>query len=183
MQILLIVLAVVVVLVAIDVAVFLTLSRQRKAVDEAWADVERVLEQRRQLADQLLDAASGVATDEPTTLQAVRNAQDAVAAADTPRERAEADVVLGRGLSSLAGLAASHPALADSPAFTGLVAEVDESSRQLDEARTAYDRAVADLNAKVTTPPTSAVARRFGFNEREPFAARGEAPATGASDR
>ena len=165
---------VIVVLVAIVVAMYNGLVRDRNRVDNAWSQVDVQLKRRYDLIPNLVETVKGYATHEQQTFERVTEARSAAQSAETPAEQAEAENFLTSALRQLFAVAEDYPELRASENFQGLQAELSETENKIAVSRQIYNDTVLTYNNKVQQVLTNIIASVFGFGEREFFEA-GEA--------
>lgn len=175
-MIVIVVLLVVLVLVAVvAVVLYNSLVALRNKVEAAWSQIDVQLTRRAELIPNLVETVKGYAAHEQETLDAVINARNAANAATTPRDKAAADNVLTGALKSVFALAEAYPDLKANQNFLNLQETLTATEDKVAYARQYYNDTVNRYNTKIQTVPTSLVAARFGFTEREYFEAGGEA--------
>jgi LemA protein len=174
--IILFVLLVVVVLAAVvAVVLYNGLVALRNKVEAAWSQIDVQLTRRAELIPNLVETVKGYAAHEQQTLDAVVTARNAATAATTPRDKAAADDALTGALKSVFALAEAYPDLKANQNFANLQETLTATEDKVAYARQYYNDIVNRYNTKTQTVPSSLVAARFGFTEREYFEAGGQA--------
>jgi LemA protein len=171
--IILIVLIVVVGLVL--VSMYNGLVKQKNRVESAWAQIDVQLKRRYDLIPNLVETVKGYATHERETLEAVIQARNAGVSASSPAQQAEAENQLTGALRSLFALSEGYPDLKANQNFLNLQEELTSSEDRIAYARQYYNDAVNTYNTKIESFPTSAMAKRLNYQQREYFEAEGEA--------
>ncbi len=169
--IILIVVAVVVVLILFGIYNRLVALRQN--VNQAFADVDVQLQQRRDLIPNLVETVKGYATHEKGTLEAVTNARAAAASARGVDEKVQAENMLTGALRQLFAVAEAYPDLKANTNFLQLQTELSDIENKLAAARRFFNNAVGEFNASIQQFPAVVFAGMLGFRER-PFFDVGE---------
>lgn len=171
----LIVIAVLLVLVVAVIGLYNNLVKLRNMVDNAWAQIDVQLQRRLDLIPNLVDTVKGYASHESKTFEAVTEARSAVAHANTPEAKMEADNVLTGTLKSLFAVAEGYPELKASENFQQLQAELSNTEDKISYMRQSYNDVVMKFNTAIQTFPAVLVAGILGFTKRESFDADGGA--------
>ena len=159
-----------------------SLVQQDEQVDRAWADVETQYQRRADLIDQVVATVRGQADFESETLQNVIEARSRAAQInldegdlDDPAALArfqEAQTALAASLGSLISVVREdYPTLQANEGFLRLQDQIEGTENRIATARRDYNQAVADLNGRIRTVPTSFVAPFAGVSSRAPFEA------------
>jgi LemA protein len=173
---LIIVLIILIVVVGIVlVGMYNGLVKQKNRVEGAWAQIDVQLKRRYDLIPNLVETVKGYATHEKETLEAVIQARNAGVSAQGPAQQAEAENMLTGALRSLFALSEAYPDLKANQNFLNLQEELTSSEDRIAYARQYYNDAVNTYNTKIESFPTSAMAKRLNYQQREYFEAEGEA--------
>ena len=176
MIVLIIVLIIVIVLIGIVlVGMYNGLVKLKNRVESAWAQIDVQLKRRYDLIPNLVETVKGYATHEKETLEAVIRARNAGVSAQGPAQQAEAENQLTGALRSLFALSESYPDLKANQNFLNLQEELTSSEDRIAYARQYYNDAVNSYNTKIESFPSSAIAKRLNYQQREYFEAEGEA--------
>jgi LemA protein len=172
-----VVVLVVLVVVAAVVAVVLYngLVALKNKVEAAWSQIDVQLTRRSELIPNLVETVKGYAAHEQATLDAVITARNAANAAATPPAKAAADDALTGALRQVFALAEAYPDLKANQNFLNLQETLTATEDKVAYARQYYNDTVNRYNTKIQTVPSSLLANRFGFTEREYFEAGGAA--------
>ena len=157
------------------VAAYNGLVRRRNAVTNAWSQVDVQLKRRYDLVPNLVETVRGYAAHERQTFDSVTAARAAAVAAQGPVEQARAENALSTTLRSLFAVSEAYPQLQASRNFSELQAELSDTENRIAYARQYYNDAVNTYNTKIESFPTSAMAKRLNYQQREYFEAEGEA--------
>lgn len=170
-----IVLAVVVALLAIlgvsCVGRYNTLVEAEETVDNAWAQVENVLQRRADLVPNLVETVKGFAAHEKEVFSEIAQARSKLLGARGPAEAAEANEGLDSSLGRLLAIGENYPQLRASENFTRLQDELAGTENRIAVERMRYNNAVAEFNKTTKTFPNVVFARAFGYEQREYFEA------------
>lgn len=167
---LLIVLAVIVAVVAILlIGVYNRLVALRQNANNAFADIDVQLTQRRDLVPNLVETVKGYAAHERGTLDAVTNARAAATSARTVDEKVHAENALTGALRQLFAVAEAYPDLKANTNFMQLQSELSDIENKLAAARRFFNNAVNEYNTGREQFPAVLFASMFGFQHREFF--------------
>ena len=175
MIVLIIVLIILIVVGIVLVGMYNGLVKQKNRVEGAWAQIDVQLKRRYDLIPNLVETVKGYATHEKETLEAVIQARNAGVSAQGPAQQAEAENMLTGALRSLFALSEAYPDLKANQNFLNLQEELTSSEDRIAYARQYYNDAVNTYNTKIESFPTSAMAKRLNYQQREYFEAEGEA--------
>ena len=171
MKILLILIALLVVVVLYVVAQYNGLVKVRNRIENGWAQIDVQLKRRYDLIPNLVETVKGYAAHERSTLEAVINARNAAMSAQGPAGKAQAEGGLSGTLKSLFALGEAYPDLKANQNFLNLQEELTGSEDKIAYARQYYNDEVRSYNTKIQSFPSSILAKRFGFAQREYFQA------------
>lgn len=141
----------------------------RQESNQAFADIDVQLQQRRDLIPNLVETVKGYATHERGTLEAVTAARNAAASAGTIGEKVHAENMLTGALRQLFAVAEAYPDLKANQNFLQLQSEMGDVENKLASSRRFFNNAVSEYNAAVQQFPAVIFAGMFGFRQREFF--------------
>lgn len=147
------------------------LVRARQRVREGWSAVDVQLKRRSSLIPNLVETVEGYAAYERGTVQRIAEARGALGAAARPRAAARADAELTGALRSFFAVAEAYPDLKANERFAQLQRDLADTENKIAYARNYYNGAVEIYNIRVQSFPGLLVARTFGFQAAEFFAA------------
>ena len=165
--IILIVVAVVVVLILFGIYNRLVALRQN--VNQAFADVDVQLQQRRDLIPNLVETVKGYASHERGTLEAVVAARNAAIAAPGVDQKVAAENALSGTLRQLFALSESYPDLKANTNFQQLQSELSDIENKLAASRRFFNNAVQEYNTGIEQLPAALFAGSLGFRQKEFF--------------
>ncbi len=151
------------------VVIYNGLVAKRQRCNQAFADVDVQLKQRRNLIPNLVETVKGYASHERETLDAVIAARQTAQAASGVVETAQAENALSASLGRLFALAEAYPDLKANTNFLDLQRQLSETEDKLAAARRFYNSAVSDYNTAREQFPGALLAGPFGFEPREFF--------------
>lgn len=140
-------------------------------VDEAWAQVENVLQRRADLIPNLVATVQGFAAQERAVFTAVAEARSRLLAAEGPAQTAEASAQLDSALGRLLAISERYPELRSSENFIRLQDELAGTENRIAVERRRYNQTVRDYNISIRRFPRRIAASLFGFEPRELFQA------------
>ena len=164
-----IVIVVLVVLGFVLIGAYNRLVALRQNTNQAFADIDVQLKQRRDLIPSLVETVKGYASHERETLEAVTAARNAAAAAPTVEGKVAAENMLTGALRQLFAVSEAYPDLKANANFMQLQAEITDIENKLAAARRFFNNAVGDYNGSVQAFPAVLFAASMGFKSREFF--------------
>lgn len=166
-----IVAGIVVVFLVVIVGKYNGLVSRRERVDDAWAQVQNVLQRRADLIPNLVATVKGYAAHEREVFEHVADARAKLAGARTPAEASSAETQLDGALGRLMVVVEAYPQLKASESFTRLQDELAGTENRIAVERMRYNDVVRDYNQSIKTFPSSL----FGFGTKEYFTADAKA--------
>ncbi len=164
-----------VVLLALLLWGYNTLTRMRNLVRTAWSDIDVYLRRRADLIPNLVNVARGYSGFERRVLQEVTEARSAVLRGElSPQERASREKALETRITELIAIAENYPELKASVHFANLQTALSETENLIANARRYYNAAVRDYNTLTESFPTNLVAVLFGFKKAQFYAVHDE---------
>ncbi|MEM6625572.1 MAG: LemA family protein [Pseudomonadota bacterium] len=164
-----IILGAIALLVLIFIVIYNGLVAKRQQCNEAFADIDVQLKQRRNLVPNLVETVKGYAAHERETLDAVINARNSALNASGPQQTAQAEGLLSGALGKLFALSEAYPDLKANENFGKLQDELSEIEDKIAAARRFYNSAVGDYNTALEQFPAMLFAGGMGFEPREFF--------------
>lgn len=163
-------------LVAYSVARYLraahdNLVEARSNVERTWGNVEVLLQRRYDEVANLVDVASEHVETEQEVLAEVMVARERLVEAESPADRAEADLTVRAALEDVYQLSDDYPELRSHDHFENLRETISDLERRLEDRREYYNEAVARYNARLDRVPETLFASMQGYEPREPFVA------------
>ena len=174
MQPLYIMLIVVAVLILYGIAVYNRLVGKRNMVENAWHNIDTLLQKRYDLVPNLVNTVKGYVTHEKEVLENITKARSAWMHASTVKENAEAENMLGGALKTLFAVAENYPELKANQNFLLLQEELSGIESKIAYARQRYNRSVMVYNTTIQKFPTNILAGIFKFTGRDYFAVEEE---------
>ncbi len=163
------------------------LVSSEKAVEEASAQVQTVLQRRLDLIPNLVETVKGYAQHEREVLVAVtkarERAQGVLADISKKKSLGKKELValmasqgeITSALKNLFSLVENYPDLKASQNFLALQDQLEGTENRIAVARQRYNYAVRRYNTKISTFPGNIIAPMFGFAEKPYFEAKEEA--------
>lgn len=184
------VIVLIVILAAVGVVLIMAYNgivESEKAVEEAKAQVEAVLQRRLDLIPNLVEIVKGYAQHEKETLIAVTKARsDAQGILQEIGEKkslskedmqalASSQSALAKTLKTLFALVENYPDLKASTNFLALQDQLEGTENRISVNRQRYNYEVRMYNTKIATFPGIIIAPVFSFIEKASFEAKEEA--------
>lgn len=152
------------------ITIYNGLVAMRQRVNQAFADIDVQLKQRRDLIPNLVEVVKGYATHEKETLDAVIKARNAALSVQPgSAQQAQAEAQVTGALGRLIALGEAYPDLKANTNFQQLQAELSDIENKLAAARRFFNNAVGEYNASIEGFPGVILARQFRFEHREFF--------------
>ena len=170
-----ILLIVVAALVLYGIAAYNRLVGKRNMVENAWHNIDTLLQKRYDLVPNLVNTVQGYVKHEKEVLENVTRARSAWMHASTVKENAEAENILGGALKTLFAVAENYPELKANQNFLLLQEELSAIESKIAYSRQRYNRSVMVYNTAIQKFPTSILAGVFKFTGRDYFAVEEEA--------
>ena len=152
-----------------------------QTVQESWAQVQNIYQQRADLVPNLVETVKGFAAQERTVLEEVTRARANVAGIKvTPevlndpaalRKFQEAQTQLSGALSRLLVTVERYPELKSNQNFLQLQSQLESIENRVAVERRRFNESVRDYNTEVRRVPGSLVASFRGFREKPFFEA------------
>lgn len=165
------------ILIILAVILFLTvptynrLAGSRENVNEAYAQVQNVVQRRADLIPNLVNTVKGYSDYEGETLIRVTEARAGINNANSPRELAEANEELNQAVRDINIVAEDYPELKANEQYTQLMDELAGSENRISVERGNYNQAVKAYNTDLKRFPTNIIAGMTGYKEAEYFEA------------
>jgi len=172
------------------ILVYNGLVKSEKAVEEAKAQIETVLQRRLDLIPNLVETVKGYAAHEREVLiavtQARSKAQGILEEVSRKKSLGKEDFTalaasqsdLTGTLKSLFALVENYPDLKASSNFLALQDQLEGTENRISVARQRYNYATRIYNMKITIFPGNILAPMFGFEEKGYFEAKEKAKET-----
>ena len=164
-----IIIVILVLLVLYVIGAYNGLVMARNKVKDQWAQIDVQLKKRVDLIPNLVETVKGYAKHEKGTLEAVINARNAFASANTPAEEIEANNQITGALNKLFALSESYPELKANENFKQLQSELTSTEDKISYARQFYNDIVMKYNNKIEMFPSNIVAGMFNFKTQAFF--------------
>ena len=148
------------------IGIYNRLVSLRQNANQAFADVDVQLTQRRDLIPNLVETVKAYATHEASVLEAVTAARAAAASANSVKDKVEAENMLTGALRQLFAVAEAYPDLKANQNFLALQEELSDIENKLAAARRFFNNAVSEYNAGIQQFPAVLLAGPFGFSAR-----------------
>ncbi len=151
------------------------LISKRNMVDNAWHNIDTLLQKRYDLVPNLVNTVKGYAKHEKEVLENVTRARSAWMNASTVKENAEAENMLGGALKTLFAVAENYPELKANENFKLLQEEISGIESKIAYSRQRYNRTVMAFNTAIQRFPMNILAGMFKFTGRDYFEVEEEA--------
>ena len=160
---------VLVLLLLIAIGMYNSLVSLRQQTGNAWAQIDVQLKRRYDLIPNLVETVKGYMAHEKDTLERVIQARNQALQANTVKEKATAEAVVGAALTGFFGLAEAYPDLKANTNMMSLQEELKSTENKIAFARQYYNDIVTSYNTKIETFPSSIFASMGNFKPKELF--------------
>ena len=162
-----IIIAIVVILLVLTVPTYNRLAGAREDVNEAYAQVQNVVQRRADLIPNLVNTVKGYSDYEGETLTKVTEARAGVKNASSPQELADANEKVSQAIRDINVVAEAYPDLKANTQYTQLAG----SENRISVERGNYNSAVKKYNSDIKKFPTNIIAGITGYDQAEYFQA------------
>lgn len=166
-----IIIAIVAVALLLIVPTYNRLAGARENVNEAYAQVQNVVQRRADLIPNLVNTVKGYSDYEGETLTKITEARAGVTNAKTPGELANANENLSQAIRDINVVVENYPDLKANTQYTQLMDELAGSENRISVERGNYNQAVKSYNSDIRRFPTNLIAKITGYQEAEYFQA------------
>ena len=163
--------ALIVIALVMIVPTYNRLAGSRENVNQAYAQVQNVVQRRADLIPNLVNTVKGYTDHESETLTQVTNARAGVQNAKNPKELAEANDQLTRAIGDINVVVEAYPDLKADTQFVQLMDELAGSENRISTERKNYNEAVQAYNTDIRRFPTNLIAKFTGYDPAEYFKA------------
>lgn len=165
------IIAVIVIGLIMIVPTYNRLAASRENVNQAYAQVQNVVQRRADLIPNLVSTVKGYTDHESETLTKVTNARAGIQNAEGPQELAEANEELTRAIGDINVVVEAYPELKADTQFVQLMDELAGTENRISTERKNYNEAVQSYNTDIKKFPTNLIAKFTGYDPAEYFQA------------
>ena len=166
-----IIIAIVAIILILTVPTYNRLAGSRENVNQAYAQVQNVVQRRADLIPNLVNTVKGYSDYEGETLTKVTEARAGVTKASSPSELAQANEEVSQAIRDINIVAEDYPDLKANTQYTQLMDELAGSENRISVERGNYNEAVKNYNSDLKRFPTNIIAGFTGYKEAEYFKA------------
>lgn len=165
------IIAIIVIALVMIVPTYNRLAGSRENVNQAYAQVQNVVQRRADLIPNLVNTVKGYTDHESETLKEVTKARAGVQNAENPEELARANEQLTRAIGDINVAVEAYPELKADKQFVQLMDELAGSENRISTERKNYNEAVQAYNTDIKKFPTNLIAKFTGYDEAQYFKA------------
>ena len=140
-------------------------------VDNSYANIETLLQQRNDEMNGLIEAAKSAMSHEEDVLLQLAEAREQAQQASTPKEQAEADQVVNNAMGNFRMRVEDHPDVQGNQKIGQLMERVSSLESKIADRRSLYNDSVTTWNTRIQQFPHVILAQQLGSEERELFEA------------
>lgn len=165
------IIAIIVIGLIMIVPTYNRLAASGENVNQAYAQVQNVVQRRADLIPNLVSTVKGYTDHESETLTKVTNARAGIQNAEGPQELAEANEELTRAIGDINVVVEAYPELKADTQFVQLMDELAGTENRISTERKNYNEAVQSYNTDIKKFPTNIIAKFTGYDPAEYFQA------------
>lgn len=162
----LLVLALLVLLAIFAVGIYNRIITLENRFQNAWSQIDVQLKRRNDLIPNLVETVKGYASHEKTVFEEVARSRQALMAARSIPESADAANMMSAALGRLLAISEAYPELKANENFRHLQEELSEVENKIAYSRQFYNDAVLQYNNAIETVPGMWLAGPMGKNEQ-----------------
>ena len=141
----------------------------KEAVEQAWSQVDVVIQRRADLVPNLVETVKGYAAHEEEVFTHIADARAALGGARTPSERIAANDMLSGALSRLLMIVENYPNLKANENFMRLQDELAGTENRIAVERRRYNLSIQAYNTYIQLFPNNLVASIMGFQRNDAY--------------
>ncbi len=149
-----------------------SLIRMNEEVNNKWAQVETQYQRRVDLIPNLVSTVKGAANFEQTTLTELTKLRSQWQTSPNVNAKVNTANQIESALSKLLVVAENYPQLTATANFRSLQDELANTENKVAVERSRFNEAVKAFNARIKTFPSSIVAKKLGYADRNYFEAK-----------
>ena len=141
-------------------------------INNAYSQVENVIQRRADLIPNLVSTVKGYAKHEKEIFEHLADARSKLMSAENAEKKAEALGELNDVLGKLLVIVENYPSLKADAHFLRLMDELSGTENRIAVERKRYNDKVREYNSMIRSFPLSITAKMFSFEKREYFEIR-----------
>ena len=145
------------------------LEDQRRAMREAWTQVDAVLEKHASAVSGLVDGVKDALQSQPQIQRDIESARTDLLNGRTPEEKIQANARLNTALARLLLLSETSPQLKTNRGFIHLESELADAEGRIALPRRKYNEALEHYNAQIQQFPENVVAAIAGLGRNDAY--------------
>lgn len=143
------------------------LVTKRNIVDNAWYQIDTLLQKRFDLVPNLVSTVQAYAKHEREVFENIAKARSAFKNASTVKDNASADNMFTGALKKLFAVSEGYPELKANQNFMMLQEELTGIENKIAYSRQRYNRSVMVFNTFIQRFPSNIIANLFKFGQRD----------------
>ena len=160
---------IVILLLVCIISIYNRLVSSKLKVDNAWSQIDVVLQRRFDLIPNLVETVKGYMRHESETFEKISALRTSWSNSSTIAEKAKLDNELSSTLKTIMAVSESYPDLKAKTNFLELSNELSNTEDKITFSRQFYNDTVTKYNTQLELFPSNIVAGMFNFKPRELF--------------
>ena len=160
---------IVILLLVCIISIYNRLVSSRLKVDNAWSQIDVVLQRRFDLIPNLVETVKGYMRHESETFEKISALRTSWSNSSSIAEKAKLDNELSSTLKTIMAVSESYPDLKANTNFLELSNELSNTEDKITFSRQFYNDTVTKYNTQLELFPSNIVAGMFNFKPRELF--------------
>ncbi len=160
---------IVILLLVCIISIYNRLVSSKLKVDNAWSQIDVVLQRRFDLIPNLVETVKGYMRHESETFEKISALRTSWSNSSTVAEKAKLDNELSSTLKTIMAVSESYPDLKANTNFLELSNELSNTEDKITFSRQFYNDTVTKYNTQLELFPSNIVAGMFNFKPRELF--------------
>ena len=160
---------IVILLLVCIISIYNRLVSSKLKVDNAWSQIDVVLQRRFDLIPNLVETVKGYMRHESETFEKISALRTSWSNSSTIAEKAKLDNELSSTLKTIMAVSESYPDLKANTNFLELSNELSNTEDKITFSRQFYNDTVTKYNTQLELFPSNIVAGMFNFKPRELF--------------
>ena len=168
---LIVIIAIIVIIAVMLISGYNGLVGKKETVDNAYANLDVMLQRRADLIPNLVNTVKGYTSHENEVIDKITEARSKLVNASSVEEKSNANDELTNSLNALMVVVENYPDLKSSQNYIQLSDELAGTENRIAVSRKDYNDAVRSFNTSIKRFPNNILAGMFGFEQEAYFEA------------